>query len=82
MGDWPYVIVAYRMNKHAAFEMVTTCEGDHELYRFDSVDDLHAALDYVFLWHNEYVRHLAGINHDDVEAACTVDARFRGPYEG
>ena len=64
LGDWPYVVVSARtlhdMTKDVpegiCYEMRQTCEGDTTVYRFATIEDRDAAIDYLFIWY--------GIGHE------------------
>jgi hypothetical protein len=83
LGTWPYVVLSTRRH-NCRFEVLSVCEGDHELYVFDTEADQHAALDYLFLWYRaEDAERLFGfpIDRAALDAGeVTVDDRFRGPY--
>ncbi len=50
LGEWPYVVISERF-RAGHYEMRQTVEGDTTVYRFDSVEDCHAAIDYLFIWY-------------------------------
>lgn len=86
LGDWPYVVISTRQHdgKH---QLLSVCEGDHTYYQFDSEADLHAALDYLFLWYmagkdpERYPPSIGWENRERLDRGeITVDERFRGPY--
>jgi len=83
LGDWPYVALSIR-KRGDEFQLLSVVEGDHDVYSFDSLGDLHAALDYLFLWYRaEDAEHLFGftVDREALDAGLvTVDDRFRGPY--
>lgn len=95
LGDWPYVVVSVRnmggdrVPDHAqGYQLRITVEGDSTVYRFDSLADREAAIDYLFVWY--------GLGHDyeswtdegltsDKRSALDagtlrVPVRFRGPF--
>lgn len=59
LGDWPYVVISARnavtvilgVRVGTAYEMRQTCEGDTTVYRFESVADRNAAIDFLFIWY-------------------------------
>jgi hypothetical protein len=70
------------------YELRQTVEGDTETYRFDSLEDREAAIDYLFVWYGlgrEYdTWEVAGLTYDKREAldagTLRVPERFRGPF--
>ena len=95
MGSWPYVVISRRRHAGApaqdlapCWEVLSTCEGDRTVYRFQSEADQLAALDYLFVWYG--IAHdydswtIEGLTHDKREAldagTLRVPAKFRGPY--
>jgi hypothetical protein len=82
LGSWPYVVLSVR-DKDGRFELLSVCEGDHDSYSFDSLEDRDAALDYLFLWYAAGKR-WAPIVWEQRDALdkgeITVDNKFRGPF--
>jgi hypothetical protein len=82
LGDWPYLVLSIR-DVEGGWELLSVCEGDHTYYQFDSEADLHAALDYLFLWYAAG-KEWAPLTWEDRAALdageFTVEDRFRGPY--
>jgi hypothetical protein len=83
LGDWPYVVIYARDH-----ELRQIVEGDSTVYAFDNVDDLHAAIDYLFIWYGlrrEYDEWtVEGLTYDKRDALdngeLRVPERFRGPF--
>jgi hypothetical protein len=82
LGDWPFVSMLIRRHDDS-FQLMQIVEGDRTVYAFDSEGDLHAAIDYLFLWYSagESWSPVTYENRDDLNAGTLrVDAKFRGPY--
>jgi len=80
LGDWPLVVLSVR-TRGGRFELLSVCEGDHDLYAFDTKPDLHAAIDYLFVWYQQsWERSPVTVDREALDAGLvTVDDRFRGP---
>lgn len=65
------------------FELMQICEGDRTVYRFDSIEDRNAAVDYLFLWYSadESWSPVTWQNRAELDdGELKVDDRLRGPY--
>ena len=88
LGDWPYVVISVRNLDGDVYEMRQTVEGDTDVYRFTTIEDRCAAIDYLFVWYGlgrEYDEWGdAGLTYDKREAldagALRVPERFRGAF--
>lgn len=83
LGDAPYVTFQISMSTRK-FRLQQIVEGDHDVYDFDSQEDLYAAVDYLFLWYarSSWWAEEVGIkiDRDALDAGeVTVDDKFRGP---
>lgn len=83
LGEWPYVAF-YVRNHDGRFFMQTIVEGDHDIWAFDSQDDRHAAIDYLFLWYaaGKDWSPLTDTDRDALSAGTyeVPDVKWRGPY--
>lgn len=80
LGQWPYVVISVR---DADFDLLSTCEGDRDVYHFDTPEDRDAAIDYLFLWYaaSKDYSDFPAIDRDALNAGnVTVDERYRGPF--
>ena len=82
LGDWPYVVYSTRV-KNGKYDLLEVVEGDHKLYSFNTLEDLHAAIDLIFICANfEYL----GLTYDEFKTSLNsdtwgpVDVTYRGPY--
>jgi len=90
LGNWPYVVISHgdKADGDGKYRLLSVCEGDHDVYAFDSPEDREAATDYLFIWYGlakEYDTWEAeGLTCDKREAldagALRVPERFRGPF--
>lgn len=104
LGDWPYVVISVRNRAASStrcgecgtirsadtggYEMRQTVEGDTDVYRFSSVEDRNAAIDYLFVWYglgkelDEWtVEGLTPDKRDALDAGTLrVPEQFRGPF--
>lgn len=87
LGEWPYVVLSIRPADDGAWHLLSVCEGDHAYYQFATEADLHAAIDYLFLWYaagKDPARYEHSIGWEQREALdrgeVEVDIRFRGPF--
>jgi hypothetical protein len=82
LGDLPYVSIQIA-ERDGKFLLQSICEGDHDLYAFDTAEDRDAALDYLFLWYAAGKR-WAPLTHEQREAldagGFEVEPQYRGPY--
>lgn len=78
LGEWPYVAIYKR-----GLEVMQIVEGDHDLYRFETIQDRDAAIDYLFLWYAAG-KSWAPLTYEDRErldaGELEVEERFRGAY--
>jgi hypothetical protein len=55
LGNWPYVVISVRCPSTddgcGQYQVMQTCEGDRDVYSFDTNADQSAAIDYLFLWY-------------------------------
>ena len=81
LGAWPYIVISTR-HENGTFDVLSVCEGDHDVYSFSSESDQHAALDYLFLWNTQSASYVAlKVDRAELDAGrVTVDDRYRGPY--
>jgi len=99
LGNWPYVSIQiqdflrFEVDENnpspasgvprVQFLLQSICEGDHDVYAFDSEADRAAALDYLFLWYAAG-QTWAPLTLDQREALdageFVVDEKYRGPY--
>jgi hypothetical protein len=87
IGEWPYVVISHR-TKDDKYQLLQVCEGDHEVYTFDTEADRDAATDYLFIWYalgKDYSGWDAeGLTHDEREAldagTLAVPDKYRGPF--
>ena len=94
LGEWPYVVISHGTRKVDApgpgrYRLLSVCEGDHEVYAFDSVADRDAATDYLFVWYGLgkgydtwEVKGLTGAGKREALDAGTlrVPISLRGPF--
>ena len=82
LGKWPYVSIQARLHD-GRWELQQIVEGDHDVYAFADVEDMRAAIDYLFLWYaaDEDWAPLSWEQRSDLDAgAVAVADEFRGPF--
>lgn len=88
LGDWPYVsfLVRKQEGEERPYQLMQIVEGDRSVWAFPSQDDLHAAIDYLFLWYaangsNEEWCPVSYEQREQLDAGTLeIDPKFRGPY--
>lgn len=86
LGDWPYVVISIKdtaePSMYGTFQLQSVCEGDHDIYAFNSDADRSAALDYLFLWYQAGTGDLSiDIDREALDAGTLrVDPMYRGPF--
>lgn len=92
LGEWPYVTFAIKDatedTAKGRYLLLTTCEGDHTYYGFDSNGDRDAAIDYLFLWYaagsswgERCDLPLTWEDRDKLDnGELEVEGKWRGPY--
>lgn len=80
--------IKWEIVDHGGYEMRQTVEGDTTVYRFATLEDRAAGIDYLFVWYGlgrEYDEWIVeGLTHDKRDGldagALRVPERFRGPF--
>lgn len=93
LGSWPYVMFYVRRSLKAGeldvWFLLYDVEGDISTYRFASVVDLWAAIDYLFVWHllqsgTPYPElETSGLTIEQLDVGTApIPEALRGPHEG
>lgn len=81
LGDWPYVTIQVKRDD-SSYQLQQIVEGDRSRYTFGTEADLHAALDYLFMWYSadKDWSPVTWENREHLDAgALRIEAKFRGP---
>lgn len=87
LANWPYVVISHG-ERDGKYRLLSVCEGDHDVYVFDTAEDREAGTDYLFIWYGVgrgYGYWIAqGLTEDSREeldvGTLTIPVEFRGPY--